>query len=164
MMYPRVGPRARKRDSMRHFVYAMKSTDKAPAGGGLTHNWFMHYKWDVDDETYVPYVQPEGAALPTEGDTIWFVEDQFLLGCARITRVTEDPLNDRHEIYYDTRDLQDFQGQKTVSTAQPSGVVHAPSSVNFFDELKRHMDVLHLPRSVRAAAAAATVTLEEPTK
>ena len=140
---------------MSHFVYAMKSTDKAPAGDGTTATWFKYYKWDVDDETYVPYQPSEDAVRPVANDVVWFVEDLHVLGCAKITKVVEGALHDRLEIWYDTRELQDFLGQRTVSTAQPGGVVTDKSSIAFFEELKKRMDVLYKPRSALAQQAEA---------
>jgi hypothetical protein len=133
---------------MSHFVYAMKSKDPAPVGGGTTEGWFLRYKWDVDDEAYVPVptLQP-GVPWPQVGDTIWFVMDRAPLGCAVITKVQEDPLNDRHELWYDTRVLQDFQGQRMYHTSQATGVVTTDSSVAFFNGLKSHVDGMYRPRS-----------------
>ena len=130
---------------MNHFVFSMVGSDMAPAGGGTTEGWFFHYKWDVDDEAYIPV--PDTHAAPEAGDTLWFLLNTRVIGCAPVLRVQDDELNSRLEIYYDTRYLQDSKDQATFHSQQPTGLVTGPSSIAFFSELKKRYDIEFRPRN-----------------
>lgn len=131
---------------MQHFVYAMNGKDPSPVGTGTMEAWFTRYKWDVDDETFVPVLGIDEKDLPKKGDLLWFVMDQFPKGYAEILRVTDGTSLGGHELHYDTRTLHDFNGQHMYRTAQKMGLVTEKSSVAFFDGLRKHMDSSVKPR------------------
>jgi hypothetical protein len=85
---------------MKHLVYHVSSIAKAPVGHGDQKSWFFHYKWGVDEESWLPF--PE-RCLPEAGDLLWISIDHDLLGVVRVIRVAPDPLHDRVEVWYDSR-------------------------------------------------------------
>lgn len=83
----------------RHFVYSMNGSVKPPAGDGDTASWFRFYKWDTEDEVYVPRLRPFYDASP--GDYLWFVLDGKVLGSVQILRIELEESQGRQEIWYD---------------------------------------------------------------
>ena len=98
---------------MRHFQYRMKSEAPAPAGDGDTGTWFSFYKWNIEDENFVPRRQP---FLPIEaGDFLWFVMDGVVKGGVPVLRVELPSLpHQQQEIWYDPRQGVDFHGASLV--------------------------------------------------
>ena len=85
---------------MKHFLYVMHGSDPAPAGDGDTASWFDYYKWNVDEETYVPKSAPYLAIQ--DGDFLWFVLDAQVVGGAKVLRVETPSLpTQKQEIWYD---------------------------------------------------------------
>ena len=94
---------------MRHFLYRMRAANPAPAGDGDTGSWFLFYKWNIDEENYVPQYQPFLDASP--GDFLWFVMDGLVRGGAPVLRVENPSLpHQRQEVWYDTKESVDFGG------------------------------------------------------
>lgn len=135
-----------------HILYAMKSADKAPAAGGDMKSWFLYYKFDVDDEVYVPVVPTEQVVIDSEdmkktetysgfvnageGDHIWFAMDGVLLGYAKILRVIEDMINSRHEVWYDAGKAVRFPDAH-VEDVRPALVPYATGRI-LEDEKAKH--------------------------
>lgn len=81
------------------YAYVMRARDKDPTGLGDTESWFNFYKWESEDEVFVPDL--EGAlkdAVP--GDTLWFLMDGIVYGAVEILRVDDGPKGER-ELWYD---------------------------------------------------------------
>lgn len=106
---------------MQNWIYQMRSDDPAPAGDGDTGTWFQYYKWGAKDgETFVPKKWPFLAAQ--EGDRLWFVLDETILGYAPLLRVeTPAARTQSQELWYDaskTYELEKVWWFNYVSTAQ----------------------------------------------
>lgn len=132
---------------MKHFVFAMNGKAPAPASGGKTEAWFMFYKWDVDGEAYVPfpdYALPQDVTFD-EGDVLWFIMDERVIGCVPILRVADSSSHDVVEVYYDTRQIQRAPFQNlTHRSAAATGLVEN-DLVATFTELKAHFDIAYPP-------------------
>lgn len=130
---------------MNHFVYAMKSTDPAPAAGGETDSWFYAYKWNVGGPAFVPLPRELDYYPPgEEHTTLWFVMDRRLLGCVRVSSVAPS-FGGHLELHYDTRLIQEMPEE-----APPVVVLQATGRADnqaTFDELKRAMDAQYPPRN-----------------
>lgn len=125
---------------MKHFVYAMNGSKPAPASGGLTKDWFFHYKWDVGGEAFVPVPDSIVGEAPAAGDLIWFFMDTHPLGYAVVSRTQEDPSNGFLEVYYDTQEIQaGSTDDTTYSCPYVTGTATGDVS-SFLDSLKRHFD------------------------
>lgn len=88
---------------MRHFMLALSSHDLAPTKMGDAVSWFRFYKLDADDEVYIPRLP--GLEEIDVGDALWVALDTELLGFYTILRVEEDNINDRDELWFDSRSL-----------------------------------------------------------
>lgn len=137
---------------MDHFIYAMNSKDPAPAAGGDTKSWFLHYKWDVDDFTFVPVPEDKLIDFSTEGlgkpTTLWFVLDEVILGCAPIHAFMPS-LNGSVELHYDTRLMQVKPEGVELTTPDKTGM--APDR-SLYEALKRSFDAQYPPRDQVLAA------------
>lgn len=132
---------------MDHFVYAMNSADKPPAGDGTMEGWFFYYKWDVDDAVYVPISKDVVGGPPATADTLWFMLDGATLGCVPILRVDEDAFNDRLEVVYDTRQIQVASSPIFHFAAGTTGKV-PPEMRDDYDIFKQQFDKLYPPRCI----------------
>lgn len=87
---------------MCHFLYDFDSRKAAPAGDRDTGSWFYYYKWNVDDEVYIPvsslYLSRFMEAKP--GDFLWLAMDGWVLGGASIIRVEYELSQRRIELWY----------------------------------------------------------------
>lgn len=131
---------------MAHFVYAMQSLSKPPVGDGTTQGWFTYYKWDVDGETYVPVPADVPGGAPEEGDTLWFLMDNRLMGCVPVLRVMEDAMNGGLELHYDTRQLRDFGDQTKYFMAHTTGKCVFVGDIAYYDKLTETLAAAHAPR------------------
>lgn len=134
---------------MNHFIYAMNSSDPAPASGGNTKSWFEYYKWDVDGQAYVPVKEDDLIGFePGPGNVLWFVMDSTILGCVPIIAAMPT-LSDVVELHYDTRLMQVAGGLALMVSAD----VKTGKAANqpLFDTLKRRFDAQHPPRNQAAA-------------
>jgi len=97
----------------RHFLYAMKGSDPAPAGDGDTKSWFAYYKWGNPTVNCVPVSSPYLSAEP--GDFIWFVMDGDVLGGARVFSVETPSLpHQKQEIWYRPEDVLEIPPEARV--------------------------------------------------
>lgn len=133
---------------MKHFVFTMQGQAVAPAGGGTTEGWFFYYKWDVDEETFVPVPDTLSADTLVADDLLWFVLDDRVIGYVPVLRTAEDAINDKIEIYYDTRKVHDATKQRQIHTKQPMGVVTDASGTAFFDTLRLNFDANYPSRDL----------------
>lgn len=129
---------------MNHFIYAMTSTDRAPATGGDTKSWFEYYKWDVDDFAYVPVGED---VLPdyelNAVDLLWFVMDGDILGCVPVQNIIPS-LQGSVELHYHTQDIQvGPTGALAFKTHEKTGRVGNPDT---YEALKRRFDAEFPPR------------------
>jgi hypothetical protein len=85
---------------MRHFVFAARSTDPAPVGGGDAASWLKFYKLDPEEEVFIPRVA--GLEDVRVGDALWFAVNNQLIGFSKVLRIEEDNLNAREELWVDT--------------------------------------------------------------
>ena len=82
-----------------HYPYVLTSASEIP-GGGDPKSWLEYYKLSPGaGETYVPHPHP-GVRSASEGDILWFIFDEELLGYVPILHVKEDNINGRFEIWY----------------------------------------------------------------
>lgn len=134
---------------MNHFIYAMKSTDPAPAAGGDTKSWFEYYKWDVDGHAYIPF--PEAALIgiePNTASTLWFVMDGALLGCVPVDAFMPCLQDDVVELHYDTRAMQ--VAPEGPPERELNWVTGVAGDQNLMDVLKRSFDAQYPPRNQAA--------------
>lgn len=134
---------------MKHFVFAMNSNGRPPAGDGTMEAWFLYYKWDVDGEAFVPL--PEDSISPDArldaGDVLWFILDERPIGCVPILRIEPDPLNHFIEFHYDTRQIQAAPLRDlTHSCPFPSGLAENAQALALA-ELKLQFDATYPPRA-----------------
>lgn len=132
--------------AMPHFVFSMKGQDRAPAAGVSTRDWFYTYKWETDDETFVPIVLDDMAEVtePDVGDTLWFVMDEQVLGHVPVLRVVPNVMSDNVEIWYDSRAVVVAKGCNHIKTAHKTGRVGYHSQ-GFFDQLTAHIAKQGMP-------------------
>lgn len=134
---------------MNHFIYAMNSSDPAPATGGDTKSWFEYYKWDVGGHAYVPV--PEAALLDYEAqsvDVVWFLMDGELLGCCPVDAI-HPSLNEKVELHYDTDNMQVPPRGAYIDIQHATG--RAPDA-GPYDMLKRLFDAQYPSRKEQSAA------------
>lgn len=86
----------------RHFVYRLIGDEPDPIGAGDTRSWFYYYKVDQDGEVWLAWMEE---VAPSAGDWLWILLDGLLVGVAKILRMMDDPLNNRKEVWYDTKNL-----------------------------------------------------------
>lgn len=96
---------------MRHWMYFMRGSDPAGQGKGSVKSWFLFYRWEKEEEVWLPVSSAEIMKLeamnqvPQPGDMLWLVmlEDTgvFVYGVTPVLRMFEDNGNDRWEIWYD---------------------------------------------------------------
>jgi hypothetical protein len=96
---------------MKNYVISMNGEASDPLNMGDTKSWFFAYKWrlDEDDEVFFPVRKGE---LPdiAEGDTIWFLMDEQLIGCATVLRIMPSTLSSDEEIWYHTKACKRAKG------------------------------------------------------
>lgn len=131
---------------MNHFIYAMNSEDPAPATGGDTKSWFFHYKWDVDDFTYVPV--SEHLLIGEDPDVLWFIMDKVLLGCVHVHAMIP-ALQGNAELHYHTGLIQVAPEGLYSDLNHNTG--RAPVG-DTFDKLKAAFDAQYPPRDQELAA------------
>ena len=137
---------------MNHFIYAMNSTDPAPATGGDTKSWFEYYKWDVDGCAYVPVSE----SLIVDMDwnvlsTLWFVMDDVILGCVRIDSFMPCLQGDTVELHYNTKFMQVAPTGALAYTFGGNATTGKADDPSLFDALKRTFDAQYPPRNQAAA-------------
>jgi hypothetical protein len=88
---------------MKQYAYCMIGDAPDPIGSGDTKSWFLHYKWRLDekDEVFLPVPKDTFPDIE-EGDDLWFLMDEEILGHAPVLRVCMDWANERKEIWFDT--------------------------------------------------------------
>jgi hypothetical protein len=93
---------------MSHYLFNVTSEAPAPAAGNDMGSWFRHYKWEVDDEAFVPIHEPARKHFlgAREGDLIWFSVDRVVIGCATITRLEDEIAQRKIEVWYDAQKRQ----------------------------------------------------------
>ncbi len=136
---------------MNHFIYSMKSTDRAPAAGGDMKSWFEYYKWDVDGHTFIP--MPEdvvGELEPGATSILWFAMDGILLGCVPVEGFHPTlSMEGQVELHYNTQLMQVAPtGDLAIITKDQTGRIANRAA---YDDLKKHFDVRHPPRNAAAA-------------
>lgn len=89
---------------MRHYLFNVVSDLPAPAAGNDMGSWFLFYKWNVDDEVFVPVHDPTRRHFleAQPGDLLWFSLDRKLIGAVPILRVMDEPSQRRVEVWYDS--------------------------------------------------------------
>jgi hypothetical protein len=88
-----------------HYISHYLSKDTPPATGGDMESWLRYYKLNPENgETYIPVMKDYSEAQP--GDVLWFSLDGRLLAGVEILRVQHDPMNARHEIWYNAEHLR----------------------------------------------------------
>ena len=97
---------------MKHLIYLMDGQSKAPMGDGDFKSWFYYYKWEVAEETWVPWELPYAVEA---GDVLWFCMDGVITGCVLVSKVQEDPLNKRWEIWYDAQKICKVVSHVTIA-------------------------------------------------
>ncbi len=143
---------------MNHFIYAMKSSDPAPAAGGDTKSWFEYYKWDVDGHAFIPY--PD-AALGFEHPNsiiLWFVMDGVLLGCVPVDGFMPCLQDGIIEFHYDTRHMQVAPTGEHAYTFGDQVRTGKAADQSLFTALKQTFDAQHPPRNQAAAEDLPQVT------
>jgi hypothetical protein len=88
---------------MKHYLFNVVSELPAPAAGNDMGSWFLFYKWDVDDEVFVPVHEPTRSRfLDAEpGDFLWFSLDSKVIGCVSILRLVDEQAQRKVEVWYD---------------------------------------------------------------
>jgi hypothetical protein len=105
----------------KHYPYVLTSDSPVP-GGGDAKSWLEYYKLNPGaGETYVPHTHP-GVRDAEEGDLLWFIFDEQLLGYASILRVAEDYVNAKFEVWYDAEDFTRYEGVLRI----PPGSIITP--------------------------------------
>lgn len=124
---------------MKHFVYAMKGSDPAPAAGGDTRSWFMHYKWSAEGEAFVPLTA--AVIPPSAGDLLWFVLDGQLLGCVMLIRVEDLLVASCCALTYDTAGLLDAGPLLKSCAGITTGMVSGEEELFFVDMYTRALAI-----------------------
>lgn len=136
---------------MNHFVYAMRSTDPAPAAGGDTKSWFEYYKWDVDGLAFVPVAEEKlEGYVPHSADLIWFVMDDKLLGCCRVHTIMPS-LSGAVELHYDTRLMQ--EAPVPLALDNVTWTTGFSTDKKLLDGLKQSFDATCPPRDEELASS-----------
>lgn len=100
---------------MRHFLYAVSQSDRAPVGDGDAASWLIFYKLGSDVETFIP--MPEGLEEIQPGDMLWFAANTTLQGAAKVTRLEDDQINGRKEIWFEQPRLAEEKVETHLKTA-----------------------------------------------
>lgn len=96
-----------------HFPYVLTGTTPVP-GGGDAKSWLEYYKINPGaGETYIPHADPSLRGAK-DGDILWFIFENEVLGYSRILRIVEDPINDRVEVWYNAENFVPFKGLSKV--------------------------------------------------
>lgn len=134
---------------MNHFIYAMNSSDPAPAAGGDTKSWFYFYKWDVGGFAFVPLSEDDAVGyVPTSKDRLWFVMDGRILGCVEVHSFLPS-LNCEIELHYDTRLIRVTPDTVELNASEKTGIAADQST---YEALKRSFDAQYPYRDQAFAA------------
>src|ERR1019366_8541306 len=98
--------------NMRYWNYRMHGRDPDHAKNGDMRSWFMFYRWEKQEETFLPFDRSQASVLETKkempavGDVIWICLDYEVFGSTTVTGVVEDCANERWEIWYDGAEVK----------------------------------------------------------
>jgi hypothetical protein len=86
-----------------HYVIPMRSTEKDPTNNKDMATWFYFYKWapGEEDQRFFPVSEAVLPTTPQEGDTLWFIMDERVVGKVPVLYSILDESNCRLEIWYD---------------------------------------------------------------
>jgi hypothetical protein len=100
---------------MSHFLYAVFKEEPAPVGDGDAASWLVFYKLGATEETFIP--MPPGLEDIRPGDTLWFAVNREMKGAAKVTRIEDDIINNRKEVWFEVPVLAHEQVRTHLKTA-----------------------------------------------
>lgn len=120
---------------MEHYVYAVRSSSRAPTGDGDTLSWLNYYKLNPEaGETYIPF--PASGKDAVAGDQLWFVVDQRLVARVNVLRARSDEMNNGQiELWYDAAQIRPLSAPTIESpiTTGPLGAMVGEIWLGFVD-------------------------------
>lgn len=117
---------------MRHFLYAVSSVDPAPVGDGDAASWLQHYKLRNPDDVFIPMAS--GLEDIQAGDMLWFAVNNILEGVVTVSRIEEDVVNDRKEIWFDGSQIHAMD--EKLTTHLRTAIIGKETTDRWFKSLK----------------------------
>jgi hypothetical protein len=116
---------------IRHFVFVAGTDRPSLTGRGTEAEWLQHYKIESedDDEVFVPWEPTfmENTIPPAEdpkaGDMLWMQIDYDVIACVVISRVVEDVIGGRLELWFKGSDIKTVKGLKALRLVSGPGAV-----------------------------------------
>lgn len=101
-----------EQDYPTNYLIRLNAEGLDPVKSGDMKSWFYFYKWrpGEDDEVFFP-IHEDSFPHIAAGDAVWFTMCgkgwSKWLGCVKLLRVLQDDNNDKKELWYNCKDIDE---------------------------------------------------------